>query len=88
SGQKNDMYQAEHDALFAAIRQNKPIHDGERMVNSTVLALMGRMAAYTGQQITWDQALNSQEKIFPDKLDWNMSLPVAPMPMPGVTKVL
>jgi myo-inositol 2-dehydrogenase/D-chiro-inositol 1-dehydrogenase len=88
TGAKNDMYQAEHDALFASIRQNKPIHNGERMVTSTVLALMGRMAAYTGQQITWEQALNSQESIFPDKLDWNMSLPVAPMPMPGVTKVL
>jgi hypothetical protein len=47
---------------------------------------MGRMAAYTGQQITWEQAMNSQEKIFPDQLDWNGTLPVAPRAQPGITK--
>lgn len=87
-GQKNDMYQAEHDALFASIRQSKPINNGKRMATSTMLAIMGRMAAYTGQQITWDQAMNSQERIFPDKLDWNMSHPVAPLARPGITKFL
>jgi predicted dehydrogenase len=87
-GTKNDMYQAEHDALFASVRRNQPIHDGERMATSTLLAIMGRMAAYTGQQVTWEQALNSQERIFPEKLDWNMSHDVPPMAVPGVTKVL
>lgn len=87
-GQKNDMYQAEHDALFASIRQSKPINNGKRMATSTMLAIMGRMAAYTGQQITWDQAMNSQERIFPDKLDWNMSHPVAPLARPGITKFI
>jgi myo-inositol 2-dehydrogenase / D-chiro-inositol 1-dehydrogenase len=86
-GKKNDMYQAEHDALFAAIRKNQPINNGQRMATSTMLAIMGRMAAYTGQQVTWDDAFNSQEQIFPAKLDWNMSMPVAPMPRPGVTKL-
>ncbi|MEP6537204.1 MAG: Gfo/Idh/MocA family oxidoreductase [Bryobacteraceae bacterium] len=87
-GTKYDMYQAEHDALFASIRQGKPINNGVRMVTSTMLAIMGRMAAYTGQQVTWEQAMNSQEKLGPDKLDWNMSLPVAPMPLPGRNKVV
>ena len=87
-GTKNDMYQAEHDALFASIRQGKPINDGQRMATSTMLAMMGRMAAYTGQQITWEQAMNSQEHIFPAKVDWDMSMPVAPMPRPGITKFL
>jgi myo-inositol 2-dehydrogenase / D-chiro-inositol 1-dehydrogenase len=87
TGKKNDMYQAEHDALFAAIRKNQPINNGQRMATSTMLAIMGRMAAYTGQQVTWDDAMNSQEHIFPAKLDWNMSMPVAPMPRPGVTKL-
>jgi predicted dehydrogenase len=85
-GTKYDMYQAEHDALFASIRQGKPINDGVRMATSTMLAIMGRMAAYTGQQVTWDQAMNSQVKLGPDKVEWNMSLPVAPMPLPGVIK--
>ena len=72
-GQKYDMYQKEHDELFAAIRKNQPINDGERMATSTMLAMMGRMAAYTGQQITWEQALNSQEQLSPDTIDWNGS---------------
>ena len=87
-GQKNDMYQAEHDALFASIRQGKPINDGEWMATSTMLAIMGRMAAYTGQQITWDMAMNSQEALFPEKLDWNGPNPVPPLARPGVTKFL
>jgi hypothetical protein len=58
------------------------------MATSTLLALMGRMAAYTGREVTWDQALNSQERIFPEKLDWNGSLPVAPLPRPGVNKLI
>jgi hypothetical protein len=44
------------------------------------------MAAYTGQQITWDQALNSQDKLVPDTIDWTGSLPVRPRAEPGVTK--
>jgi hypothetical protein len=82
------MYQHEHDVLFASIRQQKPINDGERMATSTLLALMGRMAGYTGQQVTWEQAMNSQERLFPEKLEWDMSLPVRPMARPGTTKLL
>ena len=66
-GTKNDMYQHEHDVLFAAIRKGEAINNGERMATSTLLGIMGRMAAYTGQTVTWDQAMNSQERIFPEK---------------------
>jgi myo-inositol 2-dehydrogenase/D-chiro-inositol 1-dehydrogenase len=86
SGAQYNMYQREHDVLFASIRRNQPLNDGKRMATSTLLAMMGRMAAYTGQQITWEQALNSQEKLFPQKLDWNGSLEVQPRAEPGVTK--
>lgn len=86
TGQRNDMYQAEHDALFAAIRRGQPINDGKWMTTSTMLAIMGRMAAYTGQQITWEQAMNSQESLAPGALDWNGSLPSRPVPQPGITK--
>jgi hypothetical protein len=88
SGAKNDMYQAEHDALFASIRQGKPRNDGEWMAMSTMIAIMGRMAAYTGQQITWEQALNSQEQLFPDNLDWNGTFEPPPLARPGITKFL
>ena len=87
-GVKNDMYQAEHDALFASIRQGKPINNGQRLATSTILAIMGRMAAYTGQQVTWEEALNSQESLFPARLEWKMSHPVPPMPRPGITKLI
>ena len=85
---KYNMYQREHDLLFASIRRNQPMNDGKRMATSTLLAMMGRMAAYTGQQITWDQALNSQERLFPEKLDWNGSHEFAPRAEPGRTKFL
>jgi myo-inositol 2-dehydrogenase/D-chiro-inositol 1-dehydrogenase len=87
-GQKYDMYQKEHDELFAAIRKSQPINDGNRMATSTMLAMMGRMAAYTGQQITWDQALNSQETLSPGTIDWQGSFQPSPMPRPGITKFL
>lgn len=88
SGTKNDMYQAEHDHLFASIRQGRAVNDGEWMATSTMLGIMGRMAAYTGQQITWEQALNSQEKLYPDTVDWNGTVAVPPMALPGRTKFL
>ncbi len=86
SGPKKDMYQVEHDELFASIRKGEPINDGAWMANSTLMAIMGRMAAYTGQEITWEMALNSQERLVPDKLDWSMSLPIAPRAVPGKTQ--
>lgn len=88
NGQPYDMYQREHDVLFAAIRKGDPINDGKRMTTSTLLAIMGRMAAYTGQQVTWDQALNSQEKLVPDSLDWKGSFEPPPLARPGITKLI
>lgn len=85
-GKKNDMYQHEHDVLFAAIRQGKALNDGKRMADSTLLAIMGRMAAYTGQTITWEMAMNSTQQLFPDHLDWNGTFEPTPMPLPGKTK--
>ena len=85
-GPKTDMYQNEHNELFASIRSGKPINDGERMAHSTLMGLMGRMAAYTGQEITWEQAMNSQEKLVPEPLDWKMKLDFPPVATPGATK--
>ena len=87
-GPKSDMYQNEHNELFASIRSGKPINDGEWMTHSTLMGIMGRMAAYTGQEITWEQALNSQENLIPAQLDWKMKLDFPPMAMPGVTKFI
>jgi myo-inositol 2-dehydrogenase/D-chiro-inositol 1-dehydrogenase len=88
SGPKADMYQVEHDELFASIRNGKPINDGARGAHSTLMALMGRAAAYTGREVSWDEALNSQDKFVPDNLTWDMKLPIRPMAMPGETKFI
>jgi hypothetical protein len=83
-----DMYQQEHNELFASIRSGQPINDGHWMAQSTLMALMGRTAAYTGEEVTWEQIMGSQQKLVPDQLDWNMKLDIASMAMPGVTKVI
>ena len=86
TGPKGDMYQIEHNELFASIRSGKPINDGVQMAHSTLMAIMGRMSAYTGQVVTWEQALNSKEVLVPEKLDWKMALSVVPRATPGLTK--
>src|SRR5262245_38986662 len=85
-GEVNNLYQTEHDGLFASIRNGRPINNGEYMAKSSLQAIMGRMAAYTGQAITWDTAMNSQEDLTPPAYDWNVPMPVPAVAMPGVTK--
>ncbi|MAH12714.1 MAG: oxidoreductase [Verrucomicrobia bacterium] len=85
-GPSNDMYQTEHNELFASIRENNPINDGQRAANSTLLAILGRTVAYTGQTISWEKMLNSKEDLSPPHYDFDKPLPVAPIATPGVTK--
>jgi len=85
-GEENNLYQTEHDELFASIRNGRPINNGEYMAKSTLVAIMGRMAAYTGQAITWEMAMNSQEDLTPPAYDWNVPMQVPPVAMPGLTK--
>ena len=82
----NQMYQTEHDEMFASIRSGKPLNNGEYMAKSTLLAIMGRMAAYTGQQVTWEMALGSKEDLTPPKYDWDVKLPDPPVSLPGIAK--
>jgi len=84
-GEQNDMYQTEHDELFAAIRNSETISDAF-MAHSNMLAIMGRMAAYTGQVITWEDAMNSQEKLGPENYSWTLNHPVSEVPKPGITE--
>jgi len=84
--QDNDMYQAEHDHLFKSIREGGAVNDGEWMAHSTMLAIMGRMAAYTGKKITWEQAINSKHDLAPDDLKWDDAFEPDPMALPGQTK--
>lgn len=87
-GENPDMYQVEHNELFASLRAGKPINDGDRMASSTLMAIMGRNAAYTGQQLTWEMIMNSQEVLVPEITDWNSVVEAKPMAMPGRTKFI
>ena len=80
------MYQTEHDEFFADLRAGKRHADEEWVAHSTLLGLMGRMAAYTGKRITWDEVIKSNEKLVPETIDWEADLPVRPMPIPGVAE--
>ncbi|MCI0380449.1 MAG: Gfo/Idh/MocA family oxidoreductase [Gemmataceae bacterium] len=85
-GKENEAVQTEHDELFASIRSGRLINNGEYVCKSTLLAIMGRMAAYTGQAITWDMAMNSKEDLSPPRYDWDVKLPMPPVATPGVTR--
>jgi predicted dehydrogenase len=87
-GEKNVPQQTEHDELFAGIRSGKTINNGSYMSKSTLMAIMGRMATYTGQAVTWDQALNSQENLAPSHYGWDATPPESKIAVPGVTKVI
>jgi predicted dehydrogenase len=80
-GPRANMYQVEHDELFAAIRSDEPINDGVYMANSTMMSILGRMAAYSGQTITWEQAMGSEERLGPSAYEFgDLSAPVVQMP--------
>lgn len=88
SGPTNNMYQTEHDEFFKSIRDGKPLNNGDRMAKSTLMGIMGRMAGYTGKQITWEMALNSQESIVPAEFPdgWQTKVAIPKMAMPGITE--
>ncbi len=92
-GPKPSMYDVEHQELFDSIRSGKPINNGLYMVRSTMLAILGRMVSYTGQKITWDEAMKSTEVLGPEQITWDIEPPVKPgadgiypAPIPGFTK--
>ncbi len=85
-GKDNLPYVQEHTDLIAAIRGGKPYNELKGVAESTLTAILGRTAAYTGQKVTWEQAMNSEESLMPTKLEWG-ELAVAPVAVPGQTKV-
>jgi myo-inositol 2-dehydrogenase / D-chiro-inositol 1-dehydrogenase len=93
-GEKNP-YQQEHDDLFDAIRNNKPYNEAVRGAESTMTAIMGRMATYSGVMVNWEEALNSEISVMPKEFAWDAMPPTVPdergfypIPMPGSTKVV
>ncbi|MEJ5340112.1 MAG: Gfo/Idh/MocA family oxidoreductase [Thermogutta sp.] len=94
-GESPNMYVEEHRALFSAIRKGEPINNGVYMARSTMMAIMGRMATYTGQRITWEEAINSKEVLAPSAYTWDATPPIVPdengrypVAIPGITKFI
>jgi hypothetical protein len=85
-GDRPNPYVEEHKHLYAAVRGGKPINEARQVAESTLTALIGRMAAYTGQEVTWDQAYGSMERLVPDVLEFG-PISVAPVAQPGTTKL-
>lgn len=82
TGKKPSMYDVEHQELFNSIRNGEPINNGEYMVNSTLLSIMGREACYTGKKLKWDEFIKSEEKLGPKTYEWGDYEPL-PVRKPG-----
>jgi len=83
-GENPDPYVQEHINLIASVRSKTGINEARRVAESTLTAIMGRMSAYTGQEVTWEQALNSKEDLSPEVYDFG-PLPMPPVAVPGRT---
>lgn len=98
SGPGGNPYDIEHKVLFEAIRSGKPVNAGDYMARSTMVAVMGQLACYTGKQLTWEQMMKSDfyYRPKPEEVRLDMDPPVKPGPdgqypvfaTPGVTKLL
>nr|WP_298791065.1 Gfo/Idh/MocA family oxidoreductase [uncultured Allomuricauda sp.] len=91
----HNPYQEEHNRLFASIRNNEVINNGEYGAKSTMTAILGRMATYSGKVITWEEAMKSELSLVPEELSWDANPPVMPnedgsypIPTPGKSIVL
>jgi len=81
---RTNPYVQEHADLIASIRTGKPLNEGRQVAETTLSAIMGREAAYTGKEITWDELLNAQQDLVPADVQFG-PMPVAPVAMPGQT---
>jgi hypothetical protein len=92
-GEAENPYQIEHDVLFAAIANGSEHHEAESAAWSTMTAILGRFATYSGREVKWDEALASNSVPMADALAFDAPAPIQPLPeggyaipIPGVTK--
>ncbi len=90
-----DGHQVEHDDLFAALLAGQSYNEGDYGATSTMTAILGRMATYSGKIVHWDDAIHSELNLMPQRLAWDAEAPVQPgndglyaCATPGVTKAL
>jgi hypothetical protein len=82
-------YVQEHKAMVNSIRGDGPyVNQGKMVAESTMTAIMARESAYSGQEITWDQIMASQQDLAPKAFDMNMKMDIPPLPVPGEYKFI
>ena len=93
SGDNPLDYQVEHNDLFDAIRKDEPYNEAAWGAKSTMTAILGRMATYSGQVVSWDDALGSEIALVPSAYAWDADPPTLPdadghypIPTPGMTQ--
>ena len=84
---QTDPYTQEHIDLQNAILQGTALNEAEQVARSTMVAIMGRMAAYSGKDVTWEQAMASNEVLMPESVEFGPR-EQAPVAVPGKTPLL
>jgi predicted dehydrogenase len=87
SAANNEPYEQEHIDLIDSITAGQPLNEAAQVAESTLTAIMGRMSAYTGKSVTWEQALNSKLDLAPPRYEMG-ALPVAEVAVPGRTPLV
>jgi predicted dehydrogenase len=91
-----NAYQNEHDLLFAAIREDTPYNETQRCAYAAMTGILGRMAAESGQDVSWEEAMNSNLELAPglDQITMDSPAPIQadaagqyPVALPGISKV-
>jgi hypothetical protein len=73
--------------MLASIRGDGPyVNHGMTVAESTLTCIMGRESAYSGQKITWDMMMNSQQDLTPKEFGYDAKMDVPPLPVPGQYK--
>jgi len=89
TGENADPYVLEHTHLIEAIRQDQPLNEARQVTESTLTAIMGRMSAYTGKEVTWDFVLNeSKLDLTPPEHPEMGDVPLPPVAVPGITPLI
>lgn len=87
-GKPVNPYIQEHADLIQSIRAGAPLNEGRQVAESTLAAIMGRMSAYTGREVSWNWVLNSSQlDLMPQRLEFGDN-PVDPVAVPGTTRLV
>lgn len=85
-GDRNNAYQQEHVEIIQSIRDGNPVNEARQVAEATLTAIMGREAAYSGREITWEEVMNSNQDYSLPKYDLGENMPMPAVAMPGKYK--